>query len=79
MQNIQEAEILLPLSESVQVFKSNITSYGYHLISNSRTTDQRILNKILWRKILDPEFEVLEHANYDFGMGEKEFLEGQPV
>lgn len=77
MQKSRDVDFLLPLSERVQLYKSKMTPAGYNLISNDLITDQRVLNKTIWQKVLSPETDVIHQGKYDFGISDAEFLDGQ--
>ncbi len=77
IQQSPEAEILSSVSETVQLFKSKIASSGYELVSKGPAKDQRILNKIVWKKIFDPEFEPQTLSKLDFGIPRATLAEWQ--
>ncbi len=77
IQKNPEAEVLSAALERVQLYKSQVTSFGYDLISKNKAKDLRILNKIIWKKIIDSDSEANEEIHFDFGISEIEFLELQ--
>ena len=59
------------------MFKSQIQSFGYDLVSRNSAKDLRVLNKILWKKIFDPNSTQVSLKPSDFGFADSDWADWQ--
>ena len=72
-----DSEKIPILSDSVQVFKSQIQSFGYELVAKNSAKDLRILNKIIWKKIFDPNSTYVSLKPSEFGFTDLDWADWQ--
>ena len=64
---IEKKPILGSITGPLRVLKSQVADYGYELVSENSAKDLRVLNKILWQKIMDPGTEISSLDSLNFG------------
>ncbi len=68
IENTQDFENLSQPKDSIQVLRSQVMDYGYELVKVNGSKDIRVLNKILWQKIIEQDLEIQNLNFQDFGL-----------
>ncbi len=68
MENSNDFKNLTQPKQSVQILRSEVMNYGYELVKVNGPKDIRVLNKILWQKIIEQESDIQNLNLQDFGL-----------